>query len=258
MGVKLIVVCFLALFMAIPSFFVNDLVRERTSRAADVTKEISSHVGGPQTFLGPTLAIPYTIPPQTPSEMTRRGVYLVSPVQGSAIVKTVTEERRRSLFRVPVFQADLKLDAAFDLKGVPSAAAPGTELNWSLAEIIVGVSDPRGALADATLTADNKTTALMPAQVAQSFSLGGDENHPDKLVLFGAKVNDIARPDAAFHVTSTLRFSGAGASPCSHMARRHGSKRRETGGAQASMAEFFLSAERYRRAVTPPNGLFPS
>src|SRR5215467_4108512 len=141
MGVKLIVVCFLALFMAIPSFFVNDLVRERTSRAADVTKEISSHVGGPQTFLGPTLAIPYTIPPQTPSEMTRRGVYLVSPVQGSAVVKTVTEERRRSLFRVPVFQADLKLDAAFDLKGIPSAVAPGTQLDWSLAEIILGVSD---------------------------------------------------------------------------------------------------------------------
>ena len=58
MGVKLIVVCGLALLMTIPSFFVWGLVNDRTKRADDVVKEISSHVGGPQTFLGPTLAIP--------------------------------------------------------------------------------------------------------------------------------------------------------------------------------------------------------
>jgi inner membrane protein len=209
MGVKLIFVCVLALFMVIPSFFVDNLVNDRTHSAADVTKEISSHVGGPQTFLGPTLAIPYTVPPRTPSEPTRRGIYLVSPAQASAVLKTTTEERRRSLFRVPVFQADLKLDAAFDLKGVPAAAPQGAELDWSQAEIIVGVSDPRGALADATLTTDNKTSTFVPAQLLPTLVIGGDENHQDKLVLFGAKAGDIAKSDAAFHATSTLRFSGA-------------------------------------------------
>jgi len=59
MGVKLIVVCGLALVMTIPALFVGGLVEDRTTRAADVTKEISSHVGGQQTFLGPTIAIPY-------------------------------------------------------------------------------------------------------------------------------------------------------------------------------------------------------
>jgi inner membrane protein len=58
MGVKLIVVCGLALLMTIPAFFVSGLVNDRTKRAGDVVKEISSHVGGPQTFLGPTVAIP--------------------------------------------------------------------------------------------------------------------------------------------------------------------------------------------------------
>ena len=121
MGVKLIVVCGLALFMMIPAFFVNGLVNDRTKRAADVVREISSHVGGQQTFLGPTLAIPYSIPPQSPSETTKHGLYLVFPAQASAALKTTTEERHRSLFRVPVFQADLKLDAIFDLSGVFAA-----------------------------------------------------------------------------------------------------------------------------------------
>ena len=54
MGMKLIVVCALALFMTIPALFVGGLVEERTMRAADVVQEISGHVGGQQTFLGPT------------------------------------------------------------------------------------------------------------------------------------------------------------------------------------------------------------
>jgi inner membrane protein len=210
MGVKLIVVCGLALLMTIPAaFFVGGLVDDRTKRAADVIKDISGHVGGPQTFLGPTLAIPYSIPPQSPSDSAKRGTYLVFPAQASAGLKTSTKERHRSLFRVPVFQADLKLDATFDLSGVPNAAPQRAELDWKRAEIVVGVSDPRGAVADATLTTDAKTLTLVPAEIVESICIGGDQNHPVRLSLFGAKIDDIAKPNAQFHTTSTLRFSGA-------------------------------------------------
>ena len=209
MGVKLIIVCGLALLMAIPAFFVSGLVNDRTKRAEDVVKEISSPVGGPQTFLGPTLAIPYSIPPQSPADFTKHGIYLVFPAQASAALRTTTEERHRSLFRVPVFQADLKLDANFDLSGVPAAAPQGAELDWRRAEIVVGVSDAHGALADATLTTDAKTMTLVPAEIAENITFGGDQNRLVKLSLFGAKVADIVRPDTQFHTTSTLRFSGA-------------------------------------------------
>jgi inner membrane protein len=209
MGMKLIVVCGLALLMAIPAFFVSGLVDDRTKRAEDVVKEISSHVGGPQTFLGPTLAIPYRIPAQSPAESARHGTYLVFPAQASAALRTTTEERHRSLFRVPVFQADLKLDASFDLSGVPAAAPQGAELDWKRAEIFVGVSDPRGALADATLTTDAKTVTLVPAEIAENITFGGDQSRQVKLSLFGAKAGDMVKPDTQFHVTSTLRFSGA-------------------------------------------------
>lgn len=209
MGVKLIVVCGLALFMMIPALFVAGLVEDRSRRAADVMKEISDHVGGRQTFLGPTLAIPYSIPPQSPADRTRRGMYLVFPARASAVVKTTTEERRRSLFKVPVFQAELKFEAAFDLTGVPASASQGAELDWSHAEILVGVSDARGALADATLTTDGKTFTLIPADIAQNMSIGIDQGSPLKLALFGARVEDLARPNTQFNVTSSLRFSGA-------------------------------------------------
>jgi inner membrane protein len=209
MGVKLIVVCGLALLMTIPAFFVGALVEDRTNRAADVIREISSHVGGQQTFLGPTLIIPYNIPPQSPADRAKHGMYVVFPARASATIKTATEERRRSLFKVPVFQADLKLDAAFDLTGVPATAPPGAELDWSRAEIIVGVSDARGALADAILTADGKTSTLVPADNTTSISAGGDQSEHIKLTLFGTRVEGLAKPNVQFNVTSALRFSGA-------------------------------------------------
>ena len=209
LGVKLIVVCGLALLMSIPTFFVWALVEDRTKLASNVVQEISSYVGGQQTFLGPTLAIPYTVPPQSPSDTVKHGTYLVFPTQASAAIKVVTEERRRSLFKVPVFQADLKLNATFDLTGVPTAAPQGAQLDWSRAEMLVGVTDARGALADASLTADGKTMTLAPADSAQDISIAADQNSRIKLTLFGQRVDAIAKPNAQFEVTSSLRFSGA-------------------------------------------------
>jgi inner membrane protein len=69
-----------------------------------------------------------------------------------------------------VFQADLKLDGVFDLSGVPAAARQSAELDWSRSEIVVGVSDARGALADAMLTTDGTTSTLVPAEIAQNIS----------------------------------------------------------------------------------------
>jgi inner membrane protein len=208
-GMKLIVICGLALVMVIPSFFVADLIDDRTKREADVIKEISAHVGGQQTFLGPAFAIPYTIPPQSATAVPIRGMYLIFPAKASAVVKIATQERRRSLFKVPVFQADSRFDASFDLTSVPNAPPQGAEFDWNRAELIVGVSDPRGALADATLTTGGKTYTLVPAEFAQNISFGTDQNSHLKLTLFGVKVEGIAKPGTQFDVATALRFSGA-------------------------------------------------
>ena len=209
MGVKLIVVCTLALLMTIPALFVSSLVDDRTERAGEVVGEISGHVGGQQTFLGPTIAIPYSIPWQSNGDPGRSGIYLVFPAQASADVKTATEERQRSLFKVPVFKADVNFDATFDLTGVPASLPANAALDWSRAEIVVGVSDARGALADATVTAEGKTVTLTPAAIAPYISIGGDPNAHVKVTLFGTNVNEIAKPGAQFRLTSALKFSGA-------------------------------------------------
>ena len=207
MGVKLLIVCALALVMTIPALFVDNLVDDRTHRASDVVKEISSHVGGQQTFLGPTLAIPYDIPASS-SINPKHGTYLVFPAQASATVKTRAEEKRRSLFKVPVFQADLNFEAAFDLNRVPAAAPQGAVLDWPHAEFIVGVTDARGALSDGSLTISGKTLTLSPAETAENFFIGPDASQQLKLKLFGARSGNV-QPNSQFTVTAAIRFSGA-------------------------------------------------
>ena len=202
-GLKLLLVSMLALLMTIPSFFVSDIVEERTKRAADVIHEISGRTGGQQTFLGPSLAIPYTVPAIFKGAPATHGVYVVFPAKGDATLKVRTEERRRSLFKVPVYQAELKFDALFDLTRVPSAIPAGAELDWTLAGVVIGVSDVRGALADGTLTVDGKTMTLVPAESV------GDENPRLPLAYFGVNISGLAQPNATFNVTANLRFSGA-------------------------------------------------
>jgi inner membrane protein len=216
MGLKLIVVCGLALLMMIPSLFVYSLVDERTQRAREVTNEVSEFVGGQQTFLGPTLVIPYRVPPQTVGRATDEnatpdhGVYVVFPTQAEATVKTHTEERHRSLFKVPVYQAELSMNATFDLTGVPSSVPANAAFDWNRAEIVVGVSDARGALADATLAVNGKSSTLVPAENVEDIIVGdspGQRNN--KLTFFGVNAAEAAHPNAQFKVSSALRFSGA-------------------------------------------------
>ncbi|HRJ63551.1 MAG TPA: inner membrane CreD family protein, partial [Brevundimonas sp.] len=60
LGLKLLLVCGLALVMSIAALFVFALLMDRSNRAEQVAEEVGGLMGGPQTFLGPVLAVPYT------------------------------------------------------------------------------------------------------------------------------------------------------------------------------------------------------
>ncbi len=213
MGVKLIVVCFLALVMTIPALFVWSLIEDRTNRAAQVVNEVGGLVGGPQTFLGPVLAIPYEIPtyeaPRSVIRAAEHGVYIVFPSRAEATVGTKTEERHRSLFKVPVYRSDIAFNASFDLSGVPANAPDGARLDWNRAEFLVGATDARGAQADATITAGGKVGSFAPAAALQSVAVNLQQGGETQLTLFGVRAAGLAQPNAKFDVTATLKFTGA-------------------------------------------------
>ena len=204
MGLKLLLVCALALLMAIPALFVFALLMDRTHRADAVTREISQVVGGQQSFLGPVIAVPYTAPPPAAGQKPQKGVYVVFPARAEASASAASEVRKRSLFRVPVYRADLDFKADFDLTGVPAHAPDQAVLDWTRAEVLVGVSDPRGAQSDISLNVAGKVIQATPSSVVAD-QADGDES----MRFFGATTAGAAAPGAVFKVEAQMKFSGA-------------------------------------------------
>ncbi|MEP0314697.1 MAG: inner membrane CreD family protein [Hyphomonas sp.] len=57
-GLKLLLVCGLALLMAIPALFIHSVVQDRRMGADRALADVSEMVGGPQSVLGP-VSCPY-------------------------------------------------------------------------------------------------------------------------------------------------------------------------------------------------------
>ena len=93
MGLKLLLVCALALLMSIPALFVFAILADRTNRAEEVTQELGQLSGGPQTFLGPVLAVPYRVPPGAASQLTSRKSSIAWKSSGSVSPRPSSEDR---------------------------------------------------------------------------------------------------------------------------------------------------------------------
>ena len=210
-GAKLLIVCVLAVLMSIPAGFVFLLLHDRTERAQQVTDEIGGLMGGPQTFLGPVIAVPYTLPARTDIDSSGNKVavaattdtLIVFPITGDAVATSKSEVRSRSLFRVPVYTTDLHFTAHFDLTQV-AAPVTGGVLDWSHAQLLSGASDSRGARKDIVAVVDGKPVTLAPApQTGQM-----DSNSGKPYDLFATP---LAGFDAtqAHDITLDMSFTGA-------------------------------------------------
>lgn len=229
-GLKLLLVCGLALAMSIAALFVFAILMERSNRAQQVADEVGGLMGGPQTFLGPVIAVPYTrnvaeaAPAATgaPARVTQTGVetgvWHVFPIRGSVQAATVSEVRSRSLFKVPVYTADLTYSASFDLRNAGAEAPRGAVLDWSRAEMVLGASDARGARSDVALTLGGQTVALTPSNVEPTVSLNRSDGREvydaagpvnDSLRLFGTRLPEALRTGGTFDVSGRAAFSGA-------------------------------------------------
>ena len=222
LGLKLLLVCGLALLMSIPALMVFGLLMDRSHRAEEVAAEVGGLMGGPQTFLGPVIAVPYTLTRAAEGNQpaqTSQSVWIVYPETGQMTVGTDSEVRKRSLFRVPVYDADLSYSASFDLADAGDEAPSGAVLDWSRAELIVGAAGVRGARSDLTLAvAGGAPVALEPASLLSTLTLDtAATEYPDanprygspQLGLFSTPLGEVDRTGGPIEVAGQARFSGA-------------------------------------------------
>src|SRR5258706_1647073 len=219
-GGKALLVCALAVLMAIPGLFVFALIAERTHRAETVVSEVSGLQGGPQQVLGPVLIAPYAMP-AAPGATPETGWYVVSPETGSMKVRVKTETLRRGIFDVPVYNATAEMDAAFAPLPKTVNLPPEAKIDWTGARIVVGFSDLRGAKADVVgefADANGKTDMSFAPSSGLGLGSPGLPNRVDRSMirtdsqgsgLVSAPAAAVTASPAGGVFPATMRFTGA-------------------------------------------------
>ena len=117
-GAKFLMIGFISMVLLVPLLLVWGLTEERASRAEDVSGRIASGWGGDQVVNGPYLAVPFDV--ERRREVDGRSIVdrttewvLVMPETLDVTASLKTEEKRLSIYSLPVYNGDLVLNGRF-------------------------------------------------------------------------------------------------------------------------------------------------
>lgn len=209
-GLKLILVCGLALLMAIPAMFVYGIVRERSTGQIEAISAISEGVGGQQSVLGPVLAVPYEqVPnPLRPQQKTY-GIAVAYAEEGTANASATVAERRRGIYIVPVFDTAVNFTARFDPAALRNAVPRDATPLWSEARLFTGISDTRGIRDAVSVTLNGRALNLEPVDANRSEPGAYAIAPRASVALAGARVAGLDLATGPITVKANLRLSGA-------------------------------------------------
>ncbi len=146
-SVKMVIVSVLAVLLLIPSFLIQDIIRERIALSEKVKNELYAQWGGKQVVAGPVLNVPFSV--SEPGENNqgsneRHGVAHLLPETLKTDGVLYPETRKRGIYKVVVYEGKLKLEGSFSQPDVSQLDLPNAQYNWSAAYFTIGISDMRG------------------------------------------------------------------------------------------------------------------
>ena len=146
-SVKMIIVSGLAILLLIPSFLIQDIIRERIALSEQVKNELYTQWGGKQVIAGPVLNVPFTVTEPVENNKTtseRNGVahFLPETLKTDGIL--YPETRKRGIYEVVVYEGKLKLNGTFAKPDIIQLELQNAKYNWDAAYFTIGVSDMRG------------------------------------------------------------------------------------------------------------------
>ncbi len=146
-SVKMIIVSGLAILLLIPSFLIQEIIRERIGLSEKVKNELYAQWGGKQVVAGPVLNVPFTIQEQIEngqSMIERKGIAHFLPETLKTDGSLAPETRKRGIYKVVVYEGRIKLMGSFIQPDVSQLDIPNAQYNWDAAYFTLGISDMRG------------------------------------------------------------------------------------------------------------------
>lgn len=143
---KVVMIGVIIIALMIPSVMITELVRERAERKHEVTNEVSSKWGQIQTMAGPYISVPYleeVKKPDLESEwVSQRLNYF--PATLDITGELVPVVRKRSIFKVILYESELLLKGHFDSPDLQSLLIDPENIDWEKATIHLGITDLNG------------------------------------------------------------------------------------------------------------------
>jgi inner membrane protein len=135
---RVVLLAALTLALKIPLGLVGSVVADRQSYEAEAVQNVQDSWGKAQTFAGPMIVVPY----KTPVSATQRTLTLL-PQKLTVEGNLLPQQRRRGLFAVTVYTATLDVVAEFPTRALREMSADGRSIDWSSAQLTLGLSDDK-------------------------------------------------------------------------------------------------------------------
>ena len=161
--IKGAIVAVLILVLLIPTTLITGLIKERLKREESVREEVCSKWASEQTLAGPFLIIPYNEPVSNPKKdepLFQTKYCYILPETMDISGEIIPFERYRSIYKITVYQSDLKLKGTFSKIDAKSLNIPVENLLLDKAILYFELSDFRGIEEQLVINWNNKPLIL--------------------------------------------------------------------------------------------------
>jgi len=147
---KVLFIGFITLVMLIPTFFIINLVNERQMRREEASSEVLKGWGGEQNLGGPVLVVPFlvenTLVDEKGVKTLQREMHFAYFLPEQLHIESAMESQtlRRGIFRIPVYQGNLKVQGHFAKPDFSNWNIAADKIYWDRAFLTLGMSDLRG------------------------------------------------------------------------------------------------------------------
>ncbi|HYN21470.1 MAG TPA: cell envelope integrity protein CreD [Thermoanaerobaculia bacterium] len=161
---KMIVTGLLILALNIPLMMVRGQIWERQQRRDSVVNEVASTWGRAQTLGGPVLTVPYLVHSKDEKGKITTWTQLAHFLPESLKIdgELEPEMRRRAIFEVAVYRADLHGSGTFLRPSFTEWGIPAQDILWEKAWLSIGIPDMRGILRGVKLNWAGRALQLAP------------------------------------------------------------------------------------------------
>ncbi len=160
LGAKFFLIFLLILLLQIPLTMVQQTIRERAGLKSSVVNEVSHKWGRTQVIQGPVISIPVLLKhkkQQDDKNLVNEDLLHILPNELVVEVKLIPYTKRRSIYNVLLYQAEISLKADFSFDSFVDLGSNVEAVLWDQAVINIGVTDLGGLNAQIALEINEDT-----------------------------------------------------------------------------------------------------